>query len=544
MRAGPIRAASASQPRIPPLGAVCFFAAGAILAASGRVEAAILARLGRIDLPGAEIVAYDARGNSAFVTCAEGVAHVHLGKGDDAAIVRLIDVGAAVGRSGAGGGAGGGRCEATHVAVDPAGRGFGAITVLPPDRSASPGFVVLFSTRSCAPLSVLTVAHGPDSAAFSADGRFLVVANEGEPARWPGGGGGISDPPGSVSVISLAGVLTEADAAALSNDAVATVWFGGEAVAAALEPSSRNAAALRIHPANRATPSLDLEPESVAIVGATAYITLQENNAIAALDLETLTWVRVAGLGVIQQRIDASDEDGGAHIETIMAGMPMPDQIAAFRRGERAYLVTANEGDDRGEVGDESAAMPDMARAGRLFVCSHTGDDDGDGAPERPTMPGSRSLSVWDAVTMTRIADTGSAFEEAMAARAPFLFNATSKAGGRPDARSARRGPEPEGVTIGEVNGRTLAFVSLERPGAIAVVDLTNPGEARLVDLHVSAAEGDFGPEGVTFLPREASPRGEPLLLVAFETPGALGIFTIRDMERDSPPTQPRSAGR
>ena len=43
------------------------------------------------------------------------------------------------------------------------------------------------------------------------------------------------------------------------------------------------------------------------------------------------------------------------------------------------------------------------------------------------------------------------------------------------DGRSDAKGVEPEGVVLGKVSERTIAFIGLERVDAVAVYDVTNP---------------------------------------------------------------------
>ena len=50
------------------------------------------------------------------------------------------------------------------------------------------------------------------------------------------------------------------------------------------------------------------------------------------------------------------------------------------------------------------------------------------------------------------------------------------------DDRSGKKGPEPESVTVGQVDGRTYAFVALERTGGIMVYDVSNPERAAFVN--------------------------------------------------------------
>ena len=106
------------------------------------------------------------------------------------------------------------------------------------------------------------------------------------------------------------------------------------------------------------------------------------------------------------------------------------------------------------------------------------------------------------------------------------------------DDRSHKRGPEPEGITVGQVGDRTLAFIALERASVIAVYDVTDPRQPALLDM-VSGRESsqsksdvqnkqDLGPETMAFIPASRSPTGKPLLLVAFEVSGTTRLFEVR----------------
>lgn len=107
-----------------------------------------------------------------------------------------------------------------------------------------------------------------------------------------------------------------------------------------------------------AAPSADLEPEYIATAGKYAYVSLQEANAIATLDLESKKFTSVLSLGfkdhsVAGNEIDLLD-DGKAKIKNQnVYGVYMPDGIDAFEVNGETYLITANEGDAR-EWGDYS----------------------------------------------------------------------------------------------------------------------------------------------------------------------------------------------
>jgi hypothetical protein len=319
----------------------------------------------------------------------------------------------------------------------------------------------------------------------------------------------------------------------------------------------------------------DLEPEFIAVSpdSETAWVTLQENNALAVLDVEAAKITDVFGLGTKDHHaagsgLDASDEDGAIDIAAWpVAGLYQPDAIAAYWSFGRTYLVTANEGDPRGYGAFEEAKRvadltldpsllagnPDLQendRLGRLQVSPVDADTDGDGDVDRLQAFGGRSFSIWRE-DGALIFDSGDVLERLTAA--PELYAPAANLFNTPDdenvfdERSDARGPEPEGVTVGMLGLRTIAFLALERASGILVVDITRPdapvrqqyidtrdhsedpqdvGGAD-ADLFVNCDAGDLGPEGVLFIPAQLSPIWRPLLVVAFETSGSTTVFRI-----------------
>jgi hypothetical protein len=310
-----------------------------------------------------------------------------------------------------------------------------------------------------------------------------------------------------------------------------------------------------------ATVAQDLEPEGIAISpdSRTAYVTLQENNALAVVDLASATVTRLLGLGFKDHRLpgngfDASDQDGVKNIRTWpVAGMYLPDEIAAYQHHGRTYLVMANEGDARDyaglkeevRVGSKSvtldlAAFPDAAwlkqnaNLGRLNVSTVNADPDRDGDFDVLYAFGARSFSIRDAAGAL-VFDSGDQLETLTGLLFPLNFNCNNTAN-KADARSDDKGPEPEGVALGKVAGRMLAFVGLERFGGIAVYDVSNPFAVEWLD-YVNTrtftepfsyeTEGDLGPEGLHFISADDSPTGKPLLVVAHEISGSVTLFEV-----------------
>jgi hypothetical protein len=109
--------------------------------------------------------------------------------------------------------------------------------------------------------------------------------------------------------------------------------------------------------------------------------------------------------------------------------------------------------------------------------------------------------------------------------------------------RSRAKGPEPEGVTIATIAGKTFAFISLERVGGVMVYDITNPNDVKFVDYKnsrsVSAYAGDHGPEGITYIKAADSPDNKDYIIVANEVSGTLTLFEINATNLSTPEYAP-----
>ncbi len=482
--------------------------------------ALVLIPLARLPLPGGEITAYDRISGRVLVTSATDV---HALEFNDKAELRGVGF-ARLGVSGD---------DVTHIAIDPAGRGFVAVCLVPERFGAQHGYVVFFDPLSLKEISRIGVGHNPDSCAFSPGGEFLVVANEGQAQVLATGE--ILDPPGSVTVIDLRRVREARDLSRICDAQATTVLFSGAAMDAALASTNRPRIATR----NAETPALDVEPEYViAPNNQTAYVSLQENNAIAEISLDPPAIRRVAGLGLVPRSLDGSDVDGALTSSWSVDSLPMPDQIASFVSGGARYLVLAEEGDTRGEQRSRGeVGLADVARArdlvawfgidsaklderllgdhalGRLHVLVDMADADGNGRVDTLVALGTRSIGVYDASTMERVGDSGSSLETAT-----MLLTAD-------DSRSDDRGPEPEGVVVTSFGERTIAFVSLERPGAIACVDLSVPANPSLLSVYPSAWDGDLAPEGMCVI---ETAQGKRLLVVCYEGSGTVVAYEVR----------------
>jgi hypothetical protein len=401
----------------------------------------------------------------------------------------------------------------------------------------NPGQVQFFDTNGNF-LSSVTAGTLPDMVIFTPNGRWLLVANEGEPNSY--GQPDSIDPEGSVSIIDMT-----VGAANLTQANVRTATFNDSI-------PKTNDSTIRIFGPG-ATLAQDLEPEYIAVShdSKTAWVTLQENNAIAILDIEAGVFTRLVGLGFKDHNqtgngLDPSDRDssinGGINIANWpVFGMYQPDSIDSYHVGGVTYLVMANEGDTRAFTGfDEEVRVsaldldptifPDVetlqsnSNLGRLTVTNATGNTDDDEQFEQLLVPGGRSFSI-RTTDGELVFDSGDDFEQITAAEAPAQFNSNGTAATF-DTRSDNKGPEPEGVVLGKAFGRTYAFIGLERTAGIMVYDVSDPFFPTFVQ-YVNTSPDDISPEGLLFIKEEDSPNGKPLLVVTHEISSTTTVFEI-----------------
>lgn len=417
------------------------------------------------------------------------------------------------------------------------------------DPAQAPGAVVFFDADGTH-LNTVTAGSLPDMLTFTPDGTRLLVANEGEPND-----DYTNDPEGSVTIVDLSN--------GVANATATTVGFA----AYNSQADALRAEGVRIFGPG-ATVAQDLEPEYIAVSSdsRTAWVAMQENNAVAAIDLAGATVTGIWPLGFKDHlapgnALDPSNRDGGIRIANWpVLGMYQPDAMAAFKIGGIEYLITANEGDSRDYdgFGEEArvsdltldpsafptaAAIQEDANLGRLKVTTTLGDTDGDGDFDALYAFGGRSFSLWrpTADGISQVYDSGDDLERIVAGTMPELFNASNDDHDADD-RSDDKGPEPEGVTVGTVDGRTYAFIGLERVGGIVVYDVSEPASPVFLQYinnrnpdadPASAAAGDLGPEGLLFIPAKTSPTGEPLLAVTSEVSGTTTFYAVETVEKD-----------
>ena len=452
--------------------------------------------------------------------------------------------------------------------------------------SQAPGKVFLADTDGelldSAPNGV-DVGSLPDHVTFSPDGQFVLSANEGEPKSYCLTNGTLpttTDPNGSVSIIDVNAatpVATTLTFEAFNERASAIAFEGG-----------------RIFGPN-ATVAQDLEPEYISVSPDSkyAFVTLQENNMIATIDLASKAVLNLTALGYKDHSkagngLDSNNKDLAAAIAPKSTmGMYLPDAIASTRAGGVNYLFTANEGDSRSypcvlggtdttKIQDEDASFSKIADSS---VASTLTADAGIGqlktTPFAPASVagspvtsstkvksaysfGTRSFSVWKSNTVSGIFkadlvyDSGDLLENLAKEKRGNLFNAdwdtTTGAIKAIDARSAAKGPEPEGIAIGSAYGLKWMAVTLERDGGVALFDVTNPVVPSYVDYintsiptgnivtgKATATAGDVSPEGVMFVQPLDSPTATALVIVSYELSGTVAIYEIPSKRPHAP---------
>lgn len=392
--------------------------------------------------------------------------------------------------------------------------------------------------------SVVNVGVLPDMIAFTPDGTKVLVANEGQPND-----DHTIDPEGSISIITITGgynSVQQSDVTHLNFNA-----FDNQV-------ASLKAAGLRIIGPNT-TLSQDVEPEyiTVAADGLTAWVSLQENNATATINLVTNEITAITPFGLKDYTLPKNTIDASDQIDAIfmsnwpIKGMYMPDAIANYTVGGVTYLVTANEGDSRdyGGFSEEvrvgssayvldptifpnAAFLKKNTNLGRLTVTNASGDLDNDGDFDEIHVFGTRSFSIWNTVTGQLVYDSGADFEKITANDPVFgtFFNASNNNDNFKN-RSDNKGPEPEGITVASINGATYAFITLERIGGVMTYDISDPLAPVFVSYNnnrgTTATHSDLGPEGIIYIAPGDSPTNTGLIIMANEVSATLSFYEI-----------------
>ena len=332
------------------------------------------------------------------------------------------------------------------------------------------GIVAVFTCGADGSLtlsSTVPVGVQPDMVTFTPDGRHILTADEGEPRL------GYSDP----NAVDPKGSVTVIEAATL---AAKTVDFTAFDSADARQTLVAEGIVLK----KDTLPSVDLEPEYIACDNDTAYITCQEANAIAVLDIARGEFTGVYSVGFedyskVPIDLGNNDKTYAPHTYDDLKGIRMPDAVSLYRVNGTTYLITANEGDSRawpvGLETDVNEAKGKKSPTGKIKTSNKVTWFDAsqyDGLESGVDyLFGGRSFSVLRVTEsgLEEVYDSGSDFEAITAKHFPDNFNCSNDNIVLED-RSGKKGPEPEGTAVGTVNGRTYAFIALERVGGVILI--------------------------------------------------------------------------
>ncbi|MBR5489471.1 MAG: choice-of-anchor I family protein, partial [Firmicutes bacterium] len=402
------------------------------------------------------------------------------------------------------------------------------------------GRAVLFSCSKDGSLTFKSMTETgvqPDMITFTDDGSLVLTANEGEPRQGYSAEGAV-DPEGTVTIINVKDGIGE------------TVGFGD------FDGQRESLTQAGVVIKKETSPSVDFEPEYITTEGSTAYVSLQEANAVAVLDLNKKAFTGVYSIGFedySKTAIDLNSKDGkyeAATYDNIM-GIRMPDAISSFTAGGKTYLVTANEGDSRAwpveteadvnEIKDKKSPVTGQKFEGKVTwfdVSQYDGLKEG-----TDYLFGGRSFSVLEVTEsgLKVVYSSGNDFEKITAEVLPEHFNCSNDTIELED-RTGKKGPEPEGITTGIVDGRTYAFIALERIGGIMMYDVTNPSKTEFVNYINSRdfsqdVKDDVSPEGMAFVAAEKSSTGNALLVAANEVSGTVSVYELTAEAKVTPPS-------
>ncbi|MCG7307990.1 esterase-like activity of phytase family protein [Brachybacterium sp. ACRRE] len=291
------------------------------------------------------------------------------------------------------------------------------------DLAHPAGHVSVLDARTREEVRRIDLGGQPDSIDVTADGRAAVIAieNQRDEETAPAGGekGDLPQAPtGWLSVIDLQGSVSSWDAQKVDLGTI-----------------------------DGAVAPEDLEPEYVKVSpdDTRVAVTLQENNAIAIVDIDRRRVVSGFSAGTATVKgVDATD-DGDIDASDTITDVPRePDGIGWI---DDEHVATADEGDWKG---------------------------------------GSRTWSIFDARTGEVTWDSGNPFEQIGVSIGQY-----------PESRSDTKGTEPEGLAVADYGDRRLAFVGSERGNYVAVYDVTDPA----APVYQQALSSTPGPEGILPIP-------------------------------------------
>lgn len=395
-------------------------------------------------------------------------------------------------------------------------QGLVAVAIQNDDKQAD-GIIALYRSDTLELINTYSAGALPDMVGLSEDGRYILSANEGEPSDDYS-----NDPEGSVTIVDLANGFADGEAV------VSQVSFAG------LDRTELETAGVRLAGPEGTSVAQDLEPEYLALNAdaSTAWVALQENNAIAIVDVASATVTSVVGMGekswdeASENELDPSNKDGGPGIFDSyeqLVGLYMPDTLASIEIDGATYILSANEGDGREYIyettqetcenaghewdGDDYTNLPEYSTEEDdciSFIDEARGDDLVDVVADDHLLKdaladdellgrikvvtdasiyegednivtfGARSFSIWDE-SGAQVFDSGDIIAKEAHQDDTVNFNSTNDENDSGDNRSDDKGTEPEAIEAAWIGDRAFAFVGLERQGGVMVFDITDP---------------------------------------------------------------------
>lgn len=409
--------------------------------------------------------------------------------------------------------------DITSVDVSPDGKEI-AIAIQHKDYDKN-GYIARFDANGQL-INIHEAGIQPDMITYSPDGSLILTANEGEPRQ--GYEDDTVDPKGSITALD-----TNTNQ---SYDIDFTAFDSAESRAALVADN--------VIIKKDTAPSVDFEPEYITISNdsLTAYVTLQEANSIATIDLTTKQVTRVDSLGFKDyssgdNKVDLYKKDDAINITNTneFLGIYMPDGISSYEVDGKTYLLTANEGDSR-EWGDYINEVEEKyGESESKIVTLNTDDYDGFDDLSKKYLFGGRSFSIIDASTMTMVSDSNGEFEEITAKLLPEYFNCSNDDISFED-RSGKKGPEPEDIKTMIIDGKVMAFIGLERIGGVMMYDVSDPTNPTYVDYlnlrdFSDDISGSVSPEGLCTVSAKDSPTNKPMLIIANEVSGDVNVVEV-----------------
>ncbi len=416
--------------------------------------------------------------------------------------------------------------ELTSVDFHPTHDMFAAVI----DAGLIRGRVQLHSASTGALIDAAIVGYGPDSIVFAKQGHIALIANEGEDFWFDSANKQFFSAEGSISIIhinktgqlsahnelALADITNHEGFVILTNGRYLKreIDWNGDGVISRQQDFNNDGlindkkvllGAFEEHrvfgnelkgeagiliPIKSYSPAL-LEPEYIAISpdATRAYVTLQEENAVAVVDLITEKIIRYFNLGTTVHSMD-SHADGWIQFNQNQTSTREPDGIATIANGR--YFVTADEGD------------ADFATK----------------EPEDNIFSGGRSVSVFDAYSGNFVGDTGNQLDEIAYQHSVY-----------PELRSNKKGAEPEMVVGFEMAGKDYVVVDLERADAIVLIDMSDPTQPKATALGKIPGDEEKSPEGIAHFTID----DQHYILTANEMSGTVACFKISPVTPESP---------